>query len=95
MTLDEFYVGLGGVSPILFVARSFFGTSVQAVAVEQQARIVVEGGYPPEAIRVKRLRSITLDFFRKHSGDSSRGSPLAPLFTLRESAPAGGIVSCD
>ena len=69
MTIDKILVGLGGISAILFVAWFFFGKKAQEVAVEQQAQIVVDGGYSPEVIRVKRGQTITLNFLRKDPGD--------------------------
>ena len=69
MTLDEIVVGLGGLSAILFVAWFFFGKKTLEVAVEQQAQIVVDGGYSPEVIVVKRGQPVTLNFLRKDPSD--------------------------
>lgn len=69
MTPDEILVGIGGVSAIVFVAWFFFGKQTQEVAVEQQAQIVVDGGYSPEVIRVKAGQPVTLNFLRKDPSD--------------------------
>ena len=69
MTIDKILVGLAGISAMLFVAWFFFGKKRQEVAAERQAQIVVDGGYSPEVIRVKRGQAITLNFLRKDPSD--------------------------
>ena len=56
MPIDKILVGIGGMSAILFVAWFFFGKKVHEVAVENQVRIVVGGGYSPQVISVKKGR---------------------------------------
>jgi plastocyanin domain-containing protein len=65
MTIDKILVGIGGIGAILFVAWFFFGKKVKAVAIEKQVQILVEGGYSPEVITVKKGQAITLNFLRK------------------------------
>ena len=65
MPIDKILVALGGLSAILFIAWFFFGKRTKEVAVEQQAQIVVDGGYSPEVIRVKAGQPVTLNFLRK------------------------------
>ncbi|MBI5879910.1 MAG: cupredoxin domain-containing protein [Chloroflexi bacterium] len=65
MSVDKIAVGIGGVAALLFIAWFFFGKRQTVVAVESRVRITVDGGYTPEAITIKRGRTVRLEFLRK------------------------------
>jgi plastocyanin domain-containing protein len=69
MPIDKILVGIGGLSAIAFVAWFFFGKKVTEVTVEKQVQIMVDGGYSPEVITVKRGQPVTLNFYRKDPSD--------------------------
>ena len=65
MPIDKVVVGLGGISAIVFLAWFFFGKKVNEIAVGRQVQIVVDGGYSPEVISVKKGQPVTLSFMRR------------------------------
>lgn len=84
--IDKLLVGFGGLAAILFVAWFFFGKKTQAVTVERQVRINVDGGYSPDTIRVKRGQPVTLQFLRKDSSGCLEEVVL-PDFGVRQILP--------
>lgn len=86
MPTDKILVGLGGLSAIVFVAWFFFGKRTQEVAAARQTRIVVDGGYSPEVVRVERGQPVTLNFFRKDPSDCLEEVVL-PDFGVRRHLP--------
>lgn len=69
MSPDKILVGIGGLSAILFVAWFFFVKKVKEVAVDREVRIMVDGGYSPEIISVRRGELVTLNFHRQDPSD--------------------------
>ncbi len=86
LPIDKVIVGLGGLAAILFVAWFFFGKKTQEVAVEKMVRITVDGGYSPNAIRVKRGQPITLQFLRRDPSGCLEEVVL-PDFGVRQTLP--------
>ncbi len=86
MAIDKLFVGFGGVAAILFVAWFFFGKKTQAVSVENQVRITVDGGYSPNLIRVKRGQLVTLLFLRRDPSGCLEEVVL-PDYGIRKSLP--------
>ncbi len=86
LPIDKLIVGFGGVAAILFVAWFFFGKRTQAVTVEKQVRITVDGGYSPNSIRVRRGQPITLQFLRRDAS-SCLEEVVLPDFGVRQSLP--------
>lgn len=65
MTLDKIIVGIGSFAGILFVYWFFLKRIIASVPVNESINIVVEGGYKPESITVKRGKQIQIHFLRK------------------------------
>jgi plastocyanin domain-containing protein len=83
MSIDKILVGISGLGAILFVAWFFFGKKVQAVAVDKQVQIMVDGGYTPEVISVTKGQPVTLNFFRKDAS-SCLEEVVLPDFGVRK-----------
>ena len=83
MPIDKILMGIGGLSAILFVAWFFFGKKVREVAVDRQVQIMVDGGYTPEVISVKKGQPVTLKFFRKDAS-SCLEEVVLPDFGVRK-----------
>ncbi len=94
MPIDKLFVGIGGVSAILFVAWFFFGKKVKEVAAERQVRIVVDGGYSPEVISVKKSQPVTLNFYRKDPS-SCLAEVILPDFGVRRELPLNQMTSVE
>ena len=84
--IDKLVVGVGGLAVILFVAWFFFGKKTHAVTVEKQVRITVDGGYSPNALRVKLGQPVTLQFLRRDAS-SCLEEVVLPDFGVRQSLP--------
>lgn len=68
--MDKIIVGIGGILASLFVIWFFFGKREKGVAAalsagSQEIRVVVDGGYTPDVIEVKKGIPVRLSFFRK------------------------------
>ena len=83
MPIDKILVGIGGLGAVLFVAWFFFGKKVREVAVDKQVQIMVDGGYTPEIISVKKGQPLTLNFFRKDAS-SCLEEVVLPDFGVRK-----------
>ncbi len=84
--IDKLVVGVGGLAAILFVAWFFFGKKTQEVTAEKQVRITVDGGYSPNALRVKLGQPVTLQFVRRDAS-SCLEEVVLPDFGVRQSLP--------
>lgn len=86
MTIDKVLVLAGGIAAILFIAWFFFGKTVREVAVSSSAQIVVDGGYSPEVISLKRGQTVRLGFLRKDPS-SCLEEVVLPDFGVRRMLP--------
>ena len=76
MDTVEVIVLVGGVAAVAFVLWYFFGPKerVSAAVGEagvQEVKVVVEGGYAPDVIVVKRGQPVRLDFYRNETASCS------------------------
>ena len=83
MPIDKLIVGIGSLGAILFVAWFFFGKKLKEVAVDKQVQIMVDGGYTPEIITVRKGLPVTLNFFRKDAS-SCLEEVVLPDFGVRK-----------
>ena len=76
MDTVEVIVLVGGVAAIAFVLWYFFGPKERVAAAVgeagvQEIKVVVEGGYAPDVIVVKRGHPVRLDFYRNETASCS------------------------
>lgn len=86
LPIDKLIVGVGGVAAILLVAWFFFGKKTQEVMADKLVRITVDGGYTPDAVRIKRGQPVTLQFLRKDASGCLEEVVL-PDFGIRKTLP--------
>lgn len=68
--MDKIIVGIGGLLVIAFIVWFFFGKRTKAVKAEAQAglqelEIIVDGGYNPDVVELKKDVPVRLQFYRK------------------------------
>jgi|SRR5688500_15683421 len=76
MDTMEMIVLVGGVAAVTFVIWYFFGPKERVAAAVgeagvQEIKVVVEGGYAPDVIVVKRGQPVRLDFYRNETASCS------------------------
>lgn len=84
--MDKILVTIAGLASITFVYWFFLMRKETAVEVGESVDIVVEGGYKPEIITVKKGKSVTLNFLRKDSS-SCLEEVVLPDFKKKEFLP--------
>ena len=92
MSLDQILVLLAGLAAIAWVNWYFFAAGRQAAAAAtgaggvQEAVIVVEGGYSPAVVKVKRDLPVRLVFDRRETSSCSE-EIVIPDFGIRRFLP--------
>ena len=102
--MEKILVSVGGVILVAFVYWFFFGKKpsfaeasyARADASEGQGRIdiVVDGGYKPEAIKIKRGEKVTLSLLRKDPNPCLEEFIL-PDFKIKKYLPIGKTVDVE
>lgn len=87
--MDKVIVTLAGVSLIAAIYWFFFGKKEEAMEVTS---IVVDGGYKPNAIKIKNGQSTTLTFLRKDPNPCLE-EIVFPEFKIKEFLPVEKEVS--
>ncbi len=72
--MNKILVGIGGAISIVFVIWFFFGKKKKGTKVItknniQEVEIIVDGGYNPDIIEVKKGRKVKLNFNRRDPSD--------------------------
>lgn len=66
MALDKLLVSIGGGFLLVFIYWFFFGKREEAVTVaSEEADILVDGGYKPSVIKIKKGRKTKISLIRK------------------------------
>ena len=65
MNLDKLLVTIGGVGLVGFVYWFFFGKKDEAVEAHDKVDILVDGGYKPSVIKIKKGQKTTISLLRK------------------------------
>ena len=65
MMLDKLLLSFGSVFVVAFIYWFFFGKKDDAVNVGEKADILVDGGYNPSTIKVKRNKKTIISLLRK------------------------------
>ena len=76
MDTAEAIVLVGGIAAVAFVLWYFFGPKERVAAAigeagVQEVKVVVEGGYVPDVIVVKKDKPVRLDFYRNETASCS------------------------
>mgnify|MGYP001588600316 CR=1 FL=1 len=84
--MDKIIVAILGGGGIAFVLWFFLGKKSKEVKVDDRVEIIVEGGYSPEKIVVKKDQKTTLVFNRKDPSECL-AEVVIPEFKIRKSLP--------
>lgn len=63
--MDKIVVTIGGLTTIAAIYWFFFGKKDQEMEVSDKVTIIVDGGYKPNTIRIKKDTPVALTFIRK------------------------------
>ncbi|MEK7470770.1 MAG: cupredoxin domain-containing protein [Patescibacteria group bacterium] len=84
--MDKILVTLGGVGVIGLIWWFFFGKQGEAVVAGETIDILVDGGYKPENIKIKKDKTTKLIFERKDP-NSCLEEIIIPDFKIKEYLP--------
>jgi plastocyanin domain-containing protein len=94
MQLDNIIVSVIGISAIVFVYWFFLMKKYKTVSAENSIEIVVDGGYSPENISLKKGQTVFLRFTRKDSSGCLE-EVVIPEFKVRKFLPIDKTVSIE
>lgn len=92
--MEKVLVSLGGISLIVFVYWFFFGKKEVIVVASGKIDILVEGGYKPKVIKVKRGERTTLSLLRKDPNPCLEEFILSD-FKIKKYLPLGKAVNIE
>ena len=92
--MDKILVTIGGIFTIGFIYWFFFGKREEAVVAGERVEVLVEGGYKPENIKIKKGQKTTLSFLRKDPNDCLEEFIL-PDFKIKKYLPVGKKVDVE
>lgn len=88
--MDKIIVTVGGIILSAFIYWFFFGKKDESEKQEiaTDIKVVVEGGYKPQVIRVPKGKKVTLTFLRKDS-NSCLEEVVFPDYKIKKYLPLG------
>ncbi len=86
MTLDKLLVIISGAGLTGFIYWFFFGKREEAVAAGESIDILVDGGYKPENIRIKKGKTTKL-IFERRDPNSCLEEIIIPDFKVKKYLP--------
>ncbi len=94
MTPDKIFVIIGGLGLIGFTYWFFFGKNDRAVAAGETLDVLVDGGYKPSVIKIKKGQKTTLSLLRKDT-NSCLEEFILPDFKIKKYLPVGKKVDIE
>lgn len=85
-SIDRILVSAGGVALLMFIANFFFRKKIKAVVVDKSVKILVNGGYNPEAIVIPKGKTSQL-VFERTDPSACLEEVILPHFGLRKHLP--------
>lgn len=97
--MDKIFVGSSGIFLIIFVIWFFFGKKKKVTEVlskdnAQEIEIIVDGGYIPDIIEVKKDVKLKLNFLRNDPSDCLEEVVLGD-FGIRQKLALGKVTSIE
>lgn len=87
-------VNILGILLIIFIVWFFFGKQDEEVEVRERIDILVDGGYKPKNIRIKKGQRTIISFLRKDS-NSCLEEIIIPDFKIKKYLPLGEKVTIE
>lgn len=94
MSIDKLSVTLGGIALIGFIYWFFFGKKEEVVLVTDEVDMIVDGGYKPEIIKIKKGQKTTISLLRKDS-NTCLEEFILPDFKIKKYLPVGKKVEIE
>lgn len=94
MTADKIIVTLVGLSAIAFTYWFFLVKKGKKVKVEESVDIIVEGGYSPEVISIKKGKTTKINFIRKDP-NTCLEEVVLPDFRVRKYLPLNERITIE
>lgn len=94
MNLTNILVICGGISSIGFIYWFFFGDKNEIIAVGDDFTIIVDGGYIPSILKIKKDKKTTINFLRKDA-NSCLEEVIFPDFKIKEYLPLSQNVKVE
>ncbi|MBI4065235.1 cupredoxin domain-containing protein [Candidatus Gottesmanbacteria bacterium] len=63
--MDKVIVTITGILSIIGIYWFFFGKKEEAMEIQESTTIIVDGGYKPNALKIKQGKPVTITFIRK------------------------------
>ncbi len=92
--MDKIFVLTGGISLIIFIYWFFFGKRQEAVVADEDLNIIVEGGYKPAVISLKKGEKVTLKVKRRDPS-SCLEEIVLPDFKIKKYLPLNETVEIE
>ena len=94
MTLDRLLVTIGGISLIGLVYWFFFGKKDEIVEAGEKVDVLVDGGYNPATIKIKKDQKTTISLLRKDE-NSCLEEFILPDFKIKKYLPLNQKVEIE
>lgn len=92
--MDKILVTIGGIFTIGFIWWFFFGKKEETVFAGGRVEVLVEGGYKPSTIRIKRGQKTVISLLRKDE-NSCLEEFILPDFKIKKYLPVGKSVDVE
>jgi plastocyanin domain-containing protein len=92
--MDKIFVTIGGIGLIGFIWWFFFGKNDGAVAANGEIDVIVDGGYVPSVIKIKKGQKTKITLLRKDENSCLEDFILSD-FKIKEYLPLGKKVSFE
>ncbi len=94
MSVDKILVALGGLGLIGLIYWFFFNKKDEVVIAEEKIDVLVDGGYKPSVIKIKRGQKTTISLLRKDT-NSCLEEFILPDFKISKYLPVGKKVDIE
>jgi plastocyanin domain-containing protein len=94
MDLDKLIVTIAGAGLIQFIYWFFFGKKDEIAVIGEKGEIIVQGGYKPETVKLKKGQKTKLTFLRRDPS-SCLEEIVIPDFKIRKYLPLNEPVSFE
>lgn len=94
MTLDKLLLSIGGGFLVVFIYWFFFAKKDEVVRVSGNADVLVDGGYKPSTIKIKRGQKTIISLLRKDE-NSCLEEFILPDFKIKKYLPLNEKVEIE
>lgn len=92
--MDKYFVGIIGAAVIGIIYWFFFGKKEEAVIAGDSIDVLVDGGYKPSVIKIRKGQKTTINLLRKDPSSCLEEFVL-PDFKIKQYLPLGKTVKVE